>query len=133
MFLHATEDEAKTLESVGKVMSIESQPAREELQGHFGNGIVRVTYHLVAEEADRVFSAMASRLAPGLKLELRENLAANLDEHSALYLRFDKQLLIGGAFGFAAADPVRVRVKPRIFLMKGGALGFYARMLGLDA
>jgi RNA binding exosome subunit len=61
--------------------------------------------------------------------DVLSEIASHVDEHSALFLRFDKQGLVAGSLRLGSADAVRVKVKPRGFIPKGGADAFYAGLL----
>jgi len=102
----------------------------ERLEGHFGNEILSVRLHLVGEEANLAFQGVVARLPKDLKVGLLENIGAHLDEHSAFFLRLDKQRLVAGTLALGSGDSVRLKVKPRLFLLKGGAAEFYARLIG---
>jgi RNA binding exosome subunit len=129
--LHATEDPQKVKSAVVDLVSAEVDPEAREAEGHFGNKIVRVRFHLIGEDATKAFVRILDRLSSQTKEELGEKLGAHIDEHSALFLRFDKQRLVAGSLALSSADPVRVKVKPRIFLIQEDALSFYSRLLGV--
>lgn len=129
--LHATEDQAKVSESVGRLLSVGAAPEVEELEGHFGNKIVRVRYHLTGAEASSAVASLAARMPAALKDELRDKVEEMVDEHSALFLRLNKQRLVEGVLEEGTEDPVRIRVKPRVFLLRGGAKEFYLGLLGV--
>jgi len=128
-FVHATEDLEKVEARVTESLKIEGAPEVEELEGHFGNGIRRVTYHLVSEEAAKVFATMSKDLADEARGTLVAELDEHVDEHQALYLRLDKQGLMEGRLELGSDDAVRVKVKPRLFSLKGGARRFYLEAL----
>ncbi|MDA4128006.1 MAG: hypothetical protein OK422_00845 [Thaumarchaeota archaeon] len=129
-FVQATEDRPRLVDSVKARLSLGTDPSSEELQGHFGNRILRVTFRLVGEEAQRVFVSLASSLRKDHRSDIEGNLGAFMDEHKALYIRLDKQELLDGRYVLATKDPVRIKVKPRAFLMKGDATAFYHRVMG---
>ena len=104
-------------------------PEIDEMEGHFGNKILRVRFHMTGDDATRAFGRISARLPAQLKEELTKNIGAHLDDHSALFLRFDKQRLLTGSLAVGAADPVRVKVKARVFLVRGGAPEFYSKLL----
>ncbi len=126
--VHATEDPAKVSDAVSRLLGMEAGPEVEFLEGHFGNRIEKARVHLTGEEAGAAFTNLVAKMPLGMRRELVGDLEKFLDEHSALFLRFDKQLLVSGRLALASGDPVRVKVKPRIFLLKGGAAGFYGRL-----
>ncbi|MDA4124253.1 MAG: hypothetical protein OK438_02195 [Thaumarchaeota archaeon] len=127
--LHATEDPARVSAAVTWLLSREGRPETEELEGHFGNKIVRVRFHLTGEEATAAVSKLASSMPERLKAELSDRLGEMVDEHSALFIRLDKQKLVSGILAEGSLDPVRIKVKPRAFLPRGSAREFYAKLL----
>jgi len=129
LFVHATEDLPRVAGAVASALSVAVPPQEERLEGHFGNQIVLVKWHLAGDEAMAAVAALASRLTPAAKRRLGGGLAGLVDEHSALYLRFDKQCLVEGRLEEGGRDSVRIKVKPRGFMMKAGASEFYSRVL----
>ncbi len=128
-FLHATEDPQKLGKAVSGLLSVNIPPETEEMEGHFGNKITGVRYRLTAGDASAAFSSIASKMQTSLKEELNRKIAELVDEHSVLFLRFDKQRLVSGSLEEGSGDSIRVKVKPRIFVLRGGASEFYSKML----
>lgn len=131
-FIQATEDEARVTDRIGRSLGIEQEPEREELEGHFGNKIVHVKWHLTGDAGWTCFQTLRSLIVGEWKTELERNLGAYIDEHGALYLRLDKQTLMSGLAAISFGDPVRIRVKPRGFMIRGSPERFYERLLELD-
>jgi RNA binding exosome subunit len=129
-FVHATEDSARLRRAVADLVGSENMPLEERLEGHFGNEILRVRLHLTGDEAESGFEKLASRIPIDVIKQVLADLPSHVDEHSALFLRFDKQSLVRGSVALGSSDPVRVKVKPRGFMMKGGAAAFYNQLLG---
>jgi RNA binding exosome subunit len=129
-FIHATEDRARVDSAVTALLGTEAEATVEALEGHFGNQIVVVRHHIVGDAASRVFASMVSRMPEEMKRSLAADLSKYVDEHSALYLRLDKQKLLSGKVALAESDPVRVKVKPRLYVVKESAAQFYGRLLG---
>lgn len=129
--LHATEDPGKVEAAVRDVLGVKAGPENESLEGHFGNEIVRARFHLTGEDAEAAFKGVVSRMPDGMKREIAADISAFLDEHSAFFLRLDKQRLVAGSLALSSGDSVRMKVKPRIFLLKGGARQFYLGLLGV--
>ncbi len=129
-FVHATEDQEKVGEAVRGTLGIVSPPETEMLEGHFGNKIVHVKHHLTGDEASSALSSLAKAMSAEAMEDVLRDLGQMIDEHAALYVRLDKQSFLAGRLTFAKGDPVRVRVKPRLFLMKGGAEEFFRKALG---
>lgn len=128
-FVQATEDKEKIREQIQRNLGILSSPEEEALEGHFGNPIVHLRWHLTGEDAWSCFGRLAALLGDAGRAELRASLASYLDEHGALYLRLNKQVLMSGMGVMTTSDPVRVKVKPRGFMMKGSPDSFYERLL----
>lgn len=128
-FIHATEDEDKVKSSIQSLLDINPEPAEETLEGHFGNGILRVVWHLTGDDAWLTFRRLVDLLGEEGRAALLGELPALTDEHGALYIRLSKQSLVRGKPLLSSSDPVRVRVKPRGFMMKGRPEEFYARLL----
>lgn len=127
--VHATEDQERIGSAVAALIGSVGEPKVDRMEGHFGNSITRVTFHPIGAEAQNSFSRLVSKMGPALKRLLREELGAHMDEHSALYLRLDKQKLMAGRLELGDADPVRLRVKLRLHTVKGGAESLFAGLL----
>ncbi len=127
--LHATEDPEKVRTAVAGLLSAVVHAETEEMEGHFGNKIARVRYHLTGSEAGTAVANLAALMPAPMKAEVSARLREMIDEHSALFLRLDKQRLVLGILEEGSLDPVRIKVKPRTFLLKGSAREFYARLL----
>ena len=128
--VHDTEDTERVVASVQKQIEVAARPELEELEGHFGNRISRARLRLTGEEASRALLNAVAKMPQPVKEEIAAGLGSYLDEHSALFLRFDKQMLVSGSLALAGADPIRLKVKPRAFMMKDGAPDFFLRILG---
>jgi RNA binding exosome subunit len=128
--LHSTEDPERVSSAVLGLLGTTRVPEFEHLEGHFGNAIIRARLHLEGAEAGEAIAKVVSGMPQSLRTEIIKGIASFLDEHSALYIRLDKQRLISGAAVLGSGDSVRIKVKPRIFLLKGGAARFYADLLG---
>ena len=128
-FVHATEDAGTISKAVSAFLPDNVRPVEERVEGHFGNPIVWVRYHLTDDDAGTVIDRLAESLSSPTKDRLEGNINELIDEHSALYLRFDKQFLVMGRLEVGTGDPVRIRVKPRKFLLRAGAKEFYREVL----
>jgi RNA binding exosome subunit len=130
--LHSTEDAAKVNAAISELVSFEGETLVEDMEGHYGNTILRVRVLLTGDKATAAFERISQRLGDGMKKNLAMTISQHVDEHSALFLRFDKQKLVSGELYFADADAVRIKVRPRKFLLRGTAPEFYARLIGGD-
>ncbi len=126
---HATEDDGLVVEAVKKYITGEVGFDKEELEGHYGNAISHVEFHLTGTDAEQAFSRIVRGLSEESKRDLLRNISDHVDEHSALFLRLDKQRLVSGTLCIGETDPVRVKVKPRVFLLKGGGAKFYSDLI----
>jgi len=129
-FVHSTEDEAKIESSVKALLGVDSGPEVEVMEGHFGNKILHLDWHLTGDDAWTAFSNVARGLGEQGRLSLLQQLPGLTDEHGALYLRLKKQSVVAGAPVFSSSDPLRVRVKPRGHLIHGDVQKFYRKFLG---
>ncbi len=129
-FVHATEDEVRVRGAVAKALGIEEGPSREPLEGHFGNPIVHLVWHVTGDAAWTAFGRLVEFIGESGREEVLRGLEDQTDEHGALYLRLDKQALLRGVALFSSSDPVRVRVKPRKFMIKGSPGQYYRGLMG---
>jgi len=128
-FIHATEDKEKLSRAVQDTLSLRDGPDEENLEGHFGNTITNLRWHPTTDQAWASFRAIVARLGEERRRALVREIGEHLDEHGALYIRLDKQAMLGGVASFSASDPIRIKVKPRSFMMKGQPARFYERMM----
>lgn len=132
-FLQATEDEEKVRRAVASLVGEDIPEERQEADGHFGNRIILVRRHLTGAAAMEAFHSIIGRMGNDEKRSILSDLPSVLDEHKALYIRLNKQVLVmNGAAVLTSSDPIRVRVKPRSFLVGRDPSNFYARLLGMS-
>jgi len=127
--LHATEDADRVATAVRGLVGSEAPFESEEMEGHFGNRILKVSVHLHGDQATEAFAVLTARIPGGLREELAKDIDRLLDEHSSLFLRFDKQKLVMGEVAAGYEDAIRLKVKPRAFLMHGHAGEFFLGQL----
>lgn len=132
LFIHATEDEDRIISFVESKLMLDVKPMREELEGHFGNRIVHVSYHVTGDKADKLLNRIVEMMPKETLASLVRHIGMSIDEHKALYLRFDKQEFMKGRIRIGASDPIRVKIKPRIYLMRKDAINFYIEVMGLS-
>ena len=125
----ATEDEERVKEHIERYLGIAQSPEEEHLEGHFGNRILHVRWHLTGEQGWECFRSLLSLLGDGGREELLAGLRTHLDEHRALYVRLSKQALTKGEGVLAETDSVRVKFKPRSFAIGGSTESFYRRLI----
>ncbi len=127
--IHETEDHERVKRAVQAVLGSTPEPTVERLEGHHGNGILKATVHVTGDVAASAFEEVLKRMPGPVREEVVANIGSLVDQRSALFLRFDKQLLVSGTLALGSGDPVRIKVKPRGF-MKGGADSFYRGLFG---
>lgn len=128
-FVQLTEDEERVRRAVAALLGGEPAGERQEAEGHFGNRILWIKVHLTGEEAEVGLGRIASSLGPDERRAILEDLQGSLDEHNALYIRLNKQVLVmSGSAVLASSDPIRVKVKLRTHAVKRDPAGFYARL-----
>jgi RNA binding exosome subunit len=127
--LHATEDANTVGSAVTDLLGIEIHPEVEELKGHFGNVIIKVSFRLHGTDATKSFENVSSKLPRSLKNDIVDQIDQLLDEHASLFLRLDKQKLVRGELALGTQDAIRLKVKPRGFLVGRQVEGFFASLL----
>ena len=127
--LHATEDADKVAAAVRELIGGSTPFEVEEMEGHFGNSIRKVSLRLHGEDATRAFTRLKARMPGALRGAVARDIDKLVDEHSSLYLRFDKQWLLKGELTAGYEEAIRLKVKPRAFLMHGHARDFFLGQL----
>lgn len=131
--VHSTEDLERLVREVAERLKIGTPATVENMEGHFGNKIFRVSHEVVREEASRLLSVLVSGLGKTMASSVLEMIPGIMDDRNAIYLRLDKQELLAGRMALGSRDPVRIKVVPRSFLIKGDPRSFYAGVLGLQS
>jgi RNA binding exosome subunit len=115
VFSHATEDEAKVMETVKRILLspyVETIVFEKHvLSGHHGNPI---TFFDVRVKDKEALKAIIERIAVHLNTLDKETLGSRLGEFSekgSLYIRLDKQAAFMGKFKLAQVDPIRIHVR----------------------
>jgi len=127
---HATEDRDNVLETISRQLSLSGETFEEVvLKGHYGNEIRRFTFHLLDEAANRFAKHLIKSLTEGDRQMISLELGSFVDEHGALYIRIDKQLLFEGRVGLSQLDSVRVKLKPKYRYKPPEMLSSYRRLL----
>lgn len=129
-FVQMTEDEDKIKRAVVSLLGKELPVQRDDAEGHFGNRIAWIRYHATGDDAEAALGSIVRRIDPGERRAIMGDLESVLDEHVALYIRLSKQVLVEkGDAVLTASDPVRIRVKPRSYLVRGDPRALYAKLL----
>ena len=127
--LHATEDAEKVATAVRGLVGDGTSFETEDMVGHFGNSIKKVSVHLHGEEATRVFTLLTERMPRAFRESAAKDIDNLIDEHSSLYLRFDKQRLVQGEIAAGYDEAIRLKAKPRAYLMHGHARDLFLGQL----
>src|SRR3989454_2654390 len=108
-YCHATEEEERVATALAFAVP-EGVASREQLEGHFGNPLVRLTRRVEKRPAIRaVWSHWA---AAGVPSAIARDIEARLDEDGVLHFRFDKQAAFRERLELAGdSDPIDIRLK----------------------
>jgi len=108
-YCHATEEEERVATALAFAVP-EGVTSREELEGHFGNPLVRLTRRVEKRPAIRaVWSHWA---AAGVPSAIARDMEARLDEDGVLHFRLDKQAAFRERLELAQdSDPIDIRLK----------------------
>jgi RNA-binding protein len=108
-YCHATEDEGRVEAALAFAFPFGSS-AREPLQGHFGNPLVRLTRRI--EDRASIRTLWARWSGAGLPDRIRDDIEARVDEEGVLHFRLDKQAAFQERLELAKdADAIDVRLK----------------------
>lgn len=117
IFSHATEDEAKVMEAVKRILPSPNAETivfeKHVLSGHHGNPI---TFFDTRVKDKETVGAIVEKIAANLNTLDKETLGSRLGEYSekgSLYIRLDKQAAFAGEFKLAQVDPIRIHVRFR--------------------
>src|SRR2546430_11287263 len=121
-YRHATEDEAR-VETALAFAAPGVESAREVLEGHFGNVLVRLTRHI--DDGKSIRAVWGRWSAAGLPQALDSDVDARGDEDGVLHFRLGKQAAFQARFGLTkhsaptdlplqmVAYPAKPEVAPR--------------------
>jgi RNA binding exosome subunit len=115
-FIHSTEDEGRVVGSVFKALDLPKESIEiESLEGYFGNTLKLAKSHITGESATSISQSILSKLDSRSRALVASELTSRMDEHDALYIRIDRQLLLGqeGELVLGDEEPVRVKLKPK--------------------
>ena len=112
-FIHSTEDTERLIDEVSQGLALEtSDMSRDELEAHNGNQLIFAKAHLTGNRANVVVETISKRLSASARRQLLDVLENSMDEHDALFLRLDRQL-IAKELDFGEEEPIRVKIKPK--------------------
>ena len=108
-YCHATEAEERVAAALLFAVP-EGETSREELEGHFGNRLVRLTRRVEKRPGIRVVWERWS--AAGIPAAIGQDVEARVDEDGVLHFRLDKQAAYQERLELAKdSDPIDVRLK----------------------
>ena len=106
---HATEEEERVATALAFAVP-EGVAAREELEGHFGNPLVRLTRRV--EKRPAIRAVWSSWAAAGSPSAIARDVEARIDDEGVLHFRLDKQAAFLDRLELAHdSDPIDVRLK----------------------
>ncbi len=112
-FIHSTEEVSRLTDKISRSLGIPLNSIElETLEGHYGNVLHSAKAHILGEQADLVSKLILERLDSASKATIASELERSIDEHDALYLRLDRQLL-GESLVIGSEEPIRVKLKPK--------------------
>jgi RNA-binding protein len=130
LFLHATEDAGKVLQSIQDVLSVPSERfSTTPSEGHYKNKILLLKAMLSSQEAGELAIRIMSLLNSSDRERLSSLLPEYSDEKGNLYLRFDKQRICHGKVSLSETDAIRVRFRPVKRYRPSGNLESYRGLL----
>lgn len=111
LYLHATEDEDKVLDSLDRILGIgRDEVVMDRTSGHHGNPVIIVRATLVDEEAVEVLRELVAHMDDVERERLNRSLEDIIDERGRIYIRLDKQGLVLGKVRIGRKDPVELVV-----------------------
>ncbi len=108
-YCHATEEEERVAAALAFAVP-EGVTSREELEGHFGNSLVRLVRRV--EKRPAIRAVWSSWAAAGVPSAIARDLEARLDDDGVLHFRFEKQAAFLERLELAHdSDAIDVRLK----------------------
>src|SRR2546428_2009036 len=108
-YCHATEEEERVAAALLFAVP-EGETSQEELEGHFGNPLVRLTRRV--EKRPRIRAVWGRWPAAGAPAAIARAVEARLDEDRVLHFPLDTQAAHHARFELAKdSDPIDVRLK----------------------
>ncbi|HEY4699281.1 MAG TPA: RNA-binding domain-containing protein, partial [Nitrososphaerales archaeon] len=112
-FIHATEDENRVTKAVSDMLQIPNESfEKSELEGHHGNRIIMFKANIKRKEGERLVNRVVSMIDNFTKKNILFNIQSNIDEHGALYFRWNKQSILLNRVEQSQVDAVRIKIKP---------------------
>ena len=117
LFVHATEDLDKVMESLKNVLGDNIANVsfhRDDLQGHYGNPIIFLKAKIHEDALIKgIMEALAERIENADRGYLLSNAERCTDDKGSFFLRLDKQAAYLGRIVASQADPIHIKIRPR--------------------
>lgn len=127
---HATEHKPRIITSLATGLDIDSNLIHElRSEGHYGNAITTVSASLRGKMARKSLERLRTTLPISDMDHIRETLPTRIGD-STLYLRLDKQEMVGGHIKLNDSGSVRIRITAPVY--DGRVMASFTRILGLD-
>jgi len=131
LILHATEDENKVLEELGKNFNIEQKEFQiEQIPGHFNNPILLISSKLKRKSAHNFVSSFFSKMKKDEFQEIFENVE-DFVTSSGLNLRISKQKLISGILTMSKEDTIKINISTPVYV-KNETKKIYQELMKCD-
>ena len=116
LILHATEDENKVLEELGKNFNIEQKELQiEQIPGHFNNPILLISVQLKKKPALNFISLFFSKMKKDEFQEIFDDVE-DFVTSSGLSLRISKQKLISGILTLSKEDTIKINISTPVYV-----------------
>jgi hypothetical protein len=110
---HATEDKAKILDSIFKILLIPQEEFQEtEYEGHWGNKILKLTATINKKESLSLIKKILGAISFVERDALLNNLENHIDEKGNLFLRVDKQKTCKNKISLTENEGIKIKFKP---------------------
>ena len=131
LILHATEDENKVLEELGKNFNIEQKEFQiEKIPGHFNNPILLISSKLKRKSAHNFVSSFFLKMKKDEFQEIFENVE-DFVTSSGLNLRISKQKLISGILTMSKEDTIKINISTPVYV-KNETKKIYQELMKCD-
>jgi len=108
-YCHATEEEERVATALAFALP-GGVASREQLEGHYGNPLVRLTRRV--EKRPAIRTVWSHWVAAGVPAAIAQDVEARIDQEGVLHFRLDKQAAFRERLELAQdSDPIDVRLK----------------------
>lgn len=112
--IHATEHEDRVIDSL-QILGVNKKMIKRTMtEGHFGNAIVMLSATMTRHDADDAIRSLGTALGWSLRTKALPEIESCISD-GALYVRLDKQELVGGKIVRSESGTIRVRVSKPVY------------------